>query len=63
MLGMLQQRAAACTLCIMSQMAVRGWCSVAMMVWPSAARHAMWSMMFRAANESRPAHATLKQLE
>ena len=37
-------------------MAVRGWCSVAMMVCPSAARQDMWSMMFSAANESRPAH-------
>ena len=52
----LQQGATAGTLCIMSQMAVRGWCSVAMTVWPSAARHDMWSMMFSAANESRPAH-------
>ena len=47
----------------MSQMAVRGWCSVAMMVCPSAARHDMWSMMFSAANESRPARMHLSAMK
>lgn len=38
----------------MSQMAERGWCTEAMMVWPSAARHDMWSIMLSAANASSP---------
>ena len=38
----------------MSQMAERGWCTEAMMVWPSAARQDMWSMMLSAANASSP---------
>ena len=38
----------------MSQMAARGWCTEAMMVWPRAARHDMWSMMFSAAKASKP---------
>ena len=41
-------------LCSISQMALRGWCIVAMMVWPSAVRQDMWSMMLRAAKASSP---------